>query len=96
MKLRDDISELHVLFETRGGAGRIERIDLRRARRGREAHDGDAGTSGADRLCRLDAVQARQAVVDQHHIWPPLVTEADRVHAARDRAHDLDVGPQNE
>ncbi len=73
-----------------------QRLDLALLRGCRQHDDRDLGALLAHEPCDLDAVEARQPVVEQDHVRLMLLAELHGLFAALLRGDDLDVTAQLE
>ena len=87
----DDVVEVAILRQTRDRAGLQEGSDLAGlGRRGQNNH-GDVGAGGSDPSRRLHAVEAGQAVVDEHDVGLDPGTNVEGGLAVLDGRDDADV-----
>ena len=92
----DDLLELLVLREARDGAGLAQRLHLLAVRRRSQCDDRDVGARLPQRARRLDAVEAREAVVHEHDLGLVLAAGRHGLLAVDDRRDDDEVAAQTE
>src|SRR5262249_57224198 len=83
VELGDDLLELLVLAEARDRTGGEQRLLLARVGRGGEADDGGLRARCVERRGDTDAVDAREAVVDERDVRAGLRAESGRAVAPR-------------
>jgi hypothetical protein len=93
---RDDPLERLILADASHRSGIEQRLDLSLAGGRRERDDRDLGPVLPHEPRDLDAVEARQPVVDEQDVRPQLGSALDDVFPGRVGAGDLDVTLQRE